>query len=69
MDDVGVVRRFERVGDLTREVEQDVRRQRTRLQTFGKRFTVQILHHDEVDGVIGVQLLFAEVVQHADMGM
>ena len=64
MDDAFAVRGVERVGDFDGEAEQDIHFERTAGDAMLQGQAVEILHGDE-----GLAVLFADVVDGADVGM
>ena len=64
MNDVFAVRGIERVGDFDGEAEQDIHFQRAAGDAMLESQAVEVLHGDE-----GLAVLFADVVDGADVGM
>ena len=60
MDDSFLVRRLEGVGDLQRDVQRLVERNRAVAQSFGQRRPLDQFHHEEIG---------ADIVERADVRM
>ena len=64
MDDAALVRGFQRIGDLTRDRERVVERQRTLGDLFRQRLALDELEHQR-----GAAIHVLEAVNRADVGM